>query len=50
MKKIYIDKNLIIKAIKEQKTKQMLSKELSISIPTLNKICKEYKINYPIIN
>lgn len=50
MKKIYIDKNLITKAIKEQKTKQMLSKELSISIPTLNKICKEYKINYPIIN
>lgn len=50
MKKIVIEKDLIIKAIQENKNKTVLSKELNISVPTLNRICKSYNINYPIIN
>lgn len=48
MRKVHIDRNILIEAIKQNKPKVQLAKELGISVDTVVARCKEYNIKYKV--
>lgn len=48
MKKIEIDKNILIQSIKDNKPKNQLAKELGIDVGVITARCKEYGIEYKV--
>lgn len=48
MKKIEIDKNILIQSIKDNKPKNQLAKELGVDVGVITARCKEYGIEYKV--